>query len=70
LCVGFQAEPRDGQKHIVDVGEEIKEILREHLGEGFDLDYAAKYFAGPNSLESGAVMMANQRFASMFPRGE
>jgi hypothetical protein len=69
LCIGFEQEKDEHEEDIRHVGEKLKSILRPELEKAkFNLEYAAKEFIDDDGSQSGAILVANEKFQQLFPR--
>jgi hypothetical protein len=69
LCIGYDRGKKQKGPDIRLIGEELKNILRPQLNQaGFDFAYAAKEFIQEDGTQAGAIMVANKKFTSLFPR--
>jgi hypothetical protein len=69
LCIGYEMERGDEVADVRQIGEKLKSVLAGHLDKmPFNLDYAAKEFVRADGSLAGAFMLANERFAEIFPK--
>ena len=68
FCIGYELE--DGQSEYHDVEELLRKTLLNHINQAdFDMEYAGRRFRDEQGRRSGAIIIANQRFRKLFPRG-
>jgi Domain of unknown function (DUF4062) len=69
LCVGYEKESDSRRIELSETRAALRELLRGELQSvGFDFDYGAKEFDFDGSWQSGAIMVANQKFQRLFTK--